>query len=245
MMRIVAHRGWSGLAPENTLAAFEMAMAEPDIYAVELDVHLSKDGVPVVIHDHTIDRTTDGHGNVSAYTLDELKRFDAGGWFDSRFAGERIPSLDEVLALAKGRCLLHVELKTAGDLYPGIEAKVVEALRKRGMTDQAVLSSFDHDSMMRAKEAGPEIDTCLIFLGKPVLLAEQLRITRASGLSIHYAYMTKKLMDQMEGLGIDTGLWTVDDPEHLAKIAAEYPQARVTTNYPDRLLGIVRQSAGA
>ncbi|SDW71940.1 glycerophosphodiester phosphodiesterase family protein [Paenibacillus sp. CF384] len=240
MVRIVAHRGCSGEAPENTMAAFELALSEPAIPMIELDVHLSKDGVPVVIHDHTLDRTTSGTGPVKAYTLEELRRFDAGSKFDPAFAGQGIPTLEEVLLLAKGCCKLHVELKMLANEYEGIEERVISLIQRHGMQEEVVLSSFNHDSMKRAHEIDPSIPTALIFLGKPTLLAEQLRYTGATGLSVHYGFVTQELVDEMTTLGMDLGVWTVDDSEVLARIIEAYPNIRITTNYPDRVLRIVR-----
>lgn len=242
---IVAHRGCSGEAPENTMAAFKLALSEPDIAMIELDVHLSKDGVPVVIHDHTLDRTTNGSGPVAAHTLEELRRLDAGGKFAAEFAAERIPTLEEVLELAKGRCTLHVELKMLGSEYAGIEEKVIALVRRHGMQNEVVLSSFNHDSMKRAHELDPSIPTGLIFLGKPTLLAEQLRYTGATCLSMHYAFVTRELVDEMTGLGIDVGVWTIDESETLARMIRDYPGIRITTNYPDRVLRIVRGEAAS
>jgi glycerophosphoryl diester phosphodiesterase len=241
MITIVAHRGWSGEAPENTIAAFKLAMTEPDIAIIELDVHLSKDGIPVVIHDHTLDRTTSGAGPVKSHTVDELRLLDAGGWFAPSFEGERIPTLEEVLLLAKGRCKLHVELKSMGDEYVGIEEKVIALIQRHGMQEEVVLSSFDHDSMKRANEIDPSIQTGLIFLGKPTLLVEQLRYTGAASVSMHYAFVTPDFVNEMAEHGFDLGVWTVDDSDILARIVEQYPNMRITTNTPDRLLRIVRE----
>ncbi|NBC70208.1 glycerophosphodiester phosphodiesterase [Paenibacillus sacheonensis] len=242
---IVAHRGCSGAAPENTMAAFKLALSEPDIAMIELDVHLSKDGVPVVIHDHTLDRTTNGSGPVAAYTLEELRQWDAGSKFAAAFADERIPTLEEVLELAKGRCTLHVELKMLANEYAGIEEKIISLVQRHGMQKEVVLSSFNHDSMKRAHEIDPSIATGLIFLGKPTLLAEQLRYTGATCLSMHYAFVTPELFDEMTGLGIDIGVWTVDEPDTLARMMRDYPGMRITTNYPDRVLRIARGEAAS
>ena len=176
---------------------------------------------------------------VQAHTLEELRELDAGGKFAPEFAGERIPTLEDVLVLAKGRCKLHVELKMLGNEYAGIEEKVISLVRRHGMQEEVVLSSFNHDSMKRAHELDASIATGLIFLGKPTLLADQLRHTGATSVSMHYAFMTPELAEEMAGLGIDLGVWTVDEPEVLARIIREYPGMRITTNYPDRVLRIV------
>lgn len=242
MTRIVAHRGWSGAAPENTMAAFKLAAAEPDIDYIELDVHLSKDGIPVVIHDHTLDRTTDGSGLVKEHTFEQLRRLDAGSWYSPAFADERIPSLEEVLDWCKGQCKLHIELKTMGDENKGLEVAVIDCVRRHGMQDEVVLSSFDHDSMKRASEIDQTIRTALIFLGKPTMLLEQLWYTGATGVSIHYAFITRSLVEEMAEHGIDLGVWTVDDTAHLASIIGHYPAVRITTNYPERAIRMKRSS---
>lgn len=124
---VIAHRGFSGQAPENTLASFQKAV-ELGSDMIELDVRFSKDGQVVVIHDDTIDRTTNGRGKVADYTLKELKQFDAGSWFAPQFSGERIPTLKEVLELVKGKVLVNIEIK---DESPG-QYKITD-LAERGL----------------------------------------------------------------------------------------------------------------
>ncbi len=139
----VGHRGAKGHAPENTLASFQLGM-EMGVTAVETDVHLSKDGEVVLIHDHTVDRTTNGHGFVKDLTLAELKKLDAGSWFAARFAGERIPTLTELLIWAKDKVGVAIEIKNGPIYYPGIAEKTIRLLREHGMERQAILISFDH-----------------------------------------------------------------------------------------------------
>src|SRR5881398_3007708 len=126
------HRGNPDECPENTLASFRSAI-ELGVDLIELDVHRSEDGGLAVIHDHLLDRTTDGSGLVRDYTMAELKRFDAGSWKDPRFKGERIPSLDEVLAVAKGHVGVTIEIKNLPLPYAGIEEAVVHAVKDAGM----------------------------------------------------------------------------------------------------------------
>lgn len=151
----VAHRGFSGKAPENTLAAIRMAIAMPFVHWMELDVQLSKDGVPVVIHDFTLDRTTNGHGKVKNMDWEHIRRLDAGSWKGRSFRGERVPSLEEVLSLASGRLRLNIELKTVGNMYPGIEQKVTDLISSKGMRDDVILTSFDTDVLKKIKEIAP------------------------------------------------------------------------------------------
>src|SRR3954452_5296438 len=155
-VRVNAHRGAMGYAPENTFAAFELAVAQ-GADMIEMDVHLTADNQCVVIHDETLERTTDGHGLVGEMTLAELQRFDAGSWFGSEFAGQHIPSLDEVLAWGHGRAIMNIEIKADPVPYEGIEARVVDLIRRHGMQDDVILISFDHRAIKRVKALAPEI----------------------------------------------------------------------------------------
>jgi len=145
--RVIAH--W-GLCPRTRLPrSKKRSRSAADMF--ELDVLLSRDGCVVVIHDDTLDRTTDGEGEVAAFTLAELKKLDAGSWFSEEFAGERIPTLEQALRLAKGRILVNVEIKTeaVGD---GIVAKALEIIDELDMKDNVVISSFDPKALSKARE---------------------------------------------------------------------------------------------
>ncbi|AFZ42335.1 glycerophosphoryl diester phosphodiesterase [Halothece sp. PCC 7418] len=154
MTNLIAHRGYSAIAPENTLASFQSALEQP-IIGVEFDVHLSRDGVPVVIHDATVDRTTNGQGNVATKTVKELQSLDAGSWFDPRFSQETIPTLSEVLELfASSNVHLYIELK-----YPQTWSfqganhliTLLETWR-----DRCTIISFDHKFITSLREQFPE-----------------------------------------------------------------------------------------
>jgi glycerophosphoryl diester phosphodiesterase len=145
---VAAHRGACRYAPENTVRAFEEAISR-GARAIELDVHLTGDGELVVIHDALVDRTTDGRGAVASLTTGEVGGLDAGSWYSPDFAGERVPTLDQVLRLTAGRARLNIELKS---VPPGpVAAKVVDAVTEHGAADRAVLMSFDLDSVLAAK----------------------------------------------------------------------------------------------
>src|SRR2546429_337761 len=141
------HRGNPAEYPENTLASFRSAI-ELGVDVIECDVHRSEDGRLPVIHDHLLDRTTNGSGLVRDHTMAELKRFEAGPWKDARFTDERIPSLDEARALAKGNVGVAIEIKNLPLPYPGIEELVVDAIRSAEMMGGVVVISFDHRSIM-------------------------------------------------------------------------------------------------
>jgi glycerophosphoryl diester phosphodiesterase len=143
---IIAHRGYRAKYPENTLAAFSAAL-DIGVKMIELDVMLTRDRKMVVIHDATLERTTDGHGQVNSYTLQELKELDAGSWFHPRFAGERLPALDEVLDLVSDRTLLNIEIKSnayeAHHPPDAIEKQVVELVRRKNALTSVLISSFE------------------------------------------------------------------------------------------------------
>src|SRR5918998_577244 len=133
--RVFGHRGAMGYAPENTFASFALAV-EQGVDAIELDVHLTADDEVVVIHDHHLERTTSGRGLVREHTLAEIRALDAGSRFDARFAGERVPTLAEVLDWARDRCVLDVEIKGGPAPYPDIAAHVVDLIRRHQMAER-------------------------------------------------------------------------------------------------------------
>jgi len=231
---IYAHRGWSAEAPENTMAAFRKALDAPYVAGIELDVQLSKDGVPVVIHDFTLGRTTTGHGLVKEKTLAELKALDAGSWFGEAFRGENIPTLAEALALCKGRAKVNIELKTAGDMYPGLAEAAVKVIREAGMEKEVYFTSFDHLTMLEAKSIAPDIRTGLLLGGRPVAMKYQFEATGADVLSIAYPCITPELVKETKELGIELFAWTIDDVEPIRAVAALDADIAICTNRPDR-----------
>jgi len=234
----MAHRGWSGKAPENTMAAVQLALSEPAIRAMEVDVQLSKDGVPVLFHDFTLERTTNGSGLLKDHTYEQLSLLDAGSWFGDAYAGEKIPALEEVLRVVKGRCTLNIELKTAGGLYPGIAQAVLELVERYEMKQQVYVTSFDHEVVKRVRQLDPTIKTGLILCGKPVLLPEQLQETGASILSMAYPYLTEDFVRATLDAGIDLIAWTVDDPQAIQTLINWHPGVQICTNHPDRMLAL-------
>lgn len=234
----MAHRGWSGKAPENTMTAIRLALAEPAIGAIEIDVQLSKDGVPVLLHDFTLERTTNGNGLVSAFTYEELRTLDAGRWFGEWYAGERIPSLEEVLQAVKGRCLLNIELKTAPGMHPGLSETVLALLERHNMKRDVYVTSFDHEEIRRFRSLDAEVRCGLIVCANPVMMLEQLREAGATVLSIAYPYLTEELANAAFEQGIEVIAWTVDDPQAIQQIVKTYTHVQICTNHPDRMLAI-------
>ena len=232
----MAHRGWSGKAPENTMTAIRLALAEPAIQGIEVDVQLSRDGVPILMHDFTLERTTNGTGLVKDHTLEELRKVDAGSWMNERFAGERIPTLEEALLAVKGRCTLNIELKATLEMYPGLAEKVLELLEKHEMKDQVYMTSFDHELIRHVRTLDASVQTGLIVLGRPVLVMEQLQAAGANVLSMEYRYLTQEFACSVIEQGYKVIAWTIDDADAIRTVMSWHPDLQVCTNHPDRML---------
>jgi glycerophosphoryl diester phosphodiesterase len=221
------HRGDPARHPENTLRSFASAI-ELGVDMVECDVHLSADGDLVVIHDHTVDRTTDGAGMVRALSTDDLRRLDAGG-------GERLPLLEEVIDLVRGRVGLVVELKQAPLPYPGLEPRLVDHLRGAGMVDQSAVISFFHPSVATVKRLEPRLQAGVLEVGRPVDPVALMRAAEADVYSPHWSGMDPELVSAVQAAGGAVGTWTVDDGVALAWVRHCGPDS-IFTNRPAEIL---------
>ncbi|CAM4238563.1 glycerophosphoryl diester phosphodiesterase [Paenibacillus endophyticus] len=230
----VAHRGWSSRAPENTMAAIRLALADPDVAWIEIDVHLSKDHVPVVIHDYTLRRTTNGKGDVKSLTADQITALDAGNWFSQKYQGEPVPTLAQVLQEAVGRCKLNIELKTDGIRYPHIEQKVLECIETYDALKEVVITSFHEGTLYRMKRLSDKIRTGLIIDGWRNTLPKELKELGADFLSISYTKLNKERVALMKEAGIQIMAWTINEKRAMRKIAALDPELMICTNYPER-----------
>lgn len=197
----MGHRGAKALEPENTLLSIKRAM-EIGVDAVEIDVHLTKDKEVVVIHDSTVDRTTNGKGPVGNYTLKEIKKLDAG-------KGGKIPTLEEVIDLVKGRVKLIVELKEEG-----VEDKVVELIKRHGLHGSAYVISFWHMAVKRIKEMDSRIKTGVLLVGCPVD-ACIARSASADALVMNYAFVNGEFVEKAHQEGLKVFIWNIDDPDML------------------------------
>jgi glycerophosphoryl diester phosphodiesterase len=227
----VGHRGAKGHAPENTFASFNLAV-EMGVNAVETDVHLSKDGEVVLIHDHTVDRTTDGRGFVKDMTLRELKRLDAGSWYDPRFAGQQIPTLSELLDWARDRVGVAIEIKNGPIYYPGIAEKVVRLLKDHSVERQAILISFDHLVLREAKMIAPEVATGILYVGRFVNEAGAARAAAADALHPNWAFVTPDLVENAHAAGLAVSPWCPNDLPTI-RLLNEMGVDSVGTDYPD------------
>jgi len=229
MVTITAHRGASGVAPENTMAAFRKAV-EQKADCIELDVQLSKDDRVVVLHDTTLKRTTNGRGKVADLTLEELKALDAGLWFSDDFKGERIPALDEVLAFARGKIDLNIEIKKQEKVAVVVD-KVVDLVAAFAMQDNCRITSFDPLVLGLVKVRNEALRVGLI-AGKR-LTKKQLQ-ERWEMLSLHYHFVNQKIVDHCRQSGCELHAWTVNEIADMEKMVTLGVDG-IITNHPERL----------
>ena len=235
----VGHRGASGYAPENTMSAFKLAK-EMGADMVELDVYRTKDGVLVVMHDADVKRTTDGEGKIEEMMLEQVKKLDAGSRYNPKFAGEKIPALDEVLEWAVAADIqVNIEIKGAG-----CEELVLAAIEKYKMRDKIIVSSFHHDYIKKIEEADPGIKT-----GALVKDIEDIdAIIAASGkpdaVNPRYNMVTKQIVDEAHKRGLAVNVYTVNDPLAMRQMISAGVDS-IITNYPDRLGSLINKKKKA
>ncbi len=249
-----AHRGGAGLAPENTLAAFRNAIAlGADV--LELDLHVSKDGELVVIHDPTVSRTTTGRGYVHELTVADLKRLDAGVHFHPRFAGERIPTLGEVLALVATQAPPHVRLNietkypSPGQYPPpppDFEAKVIEQVRAAGLLDRVIVQSFHYPSIRKVKALAPMVRTAALRAARDPTF-DPVAVVREVGADLwapQADQVTATVVETLHRAGIPVVPWTVNTPAEMERLLdagiGRLSGDGIITDYPDRLLQVLR-----
>ena len=170
----IAHRGYSELYSENTLPAFQKAI-EFGADMIELDVHLTRDGTPVVIHDNDIERTSNGKGDVAQFLLKELRQFDVDFKKTSGDSFVPVPTLEEVIDLVKGRVQLNIEIKNCPHRYKGIEEAIASLLIEKDFLSDTVVSSFDHFSLLTIKKIEPEIKIGMLYDSVWITFQEEVR----------------------------------------------------------------------
>lgn len=232
MTKIFAHRGFRGKFPENTMLAFrEAEKAGAD--GIELDVRLTKDGEVVIIHDATVDRTTEGKGAVSSLTLSELKTLNAGARFQKSRFREKIPTLDEFLQWMKPtRLICNIELKTETVNEHILEERVLALIRRYGLDDRIILSSFNHYSLVYCFRSAPHIETAVLYsegLYMPWVYAESIR---AKAIHPYYKVAPVELVHLSEQYGIRVRPFTVNEPEIMKKYF-EAGTTAIITDHPD------------
>ncbi|MGQ9523321.1 MAG: glycerophosphodiester phosphodiesterase [Armatimonadota bacterium] len=232
---IIAHRGYSAAAPENTLAALRLAAAvRADL--VEVDVRLTKDGVPVLLHDASLDRTTNGSGPLAGVTASAVKQLDAGSWFGSQFAKEPVPTLCEALKLAAEDRPLLLEIKETEASVPS-----AEVVRSAGAVDRVVVQSFLPDAVLAFRTTLPQVPAGFLvtpgkeddptssqWVAKVCALASECGAAFAA---VHYRAITPRLVEYLFRRGLSVWAWTVDDPADMKRLA-DWGVAGLITNNP-------------
>jgi glycerophosphoryl diester phosphodiesterase len=230
---ILGHRGASAVAPENTLAAFARAISD-GADGIEFDVRLSRDGVPVVIHDATLKRTGLIDRSVSELTAAKLQEIDVGKWFaesrpipQTEFLGEKLPTLAQVFELFRTtNGLLYIEMKCDKHAGTALAAKVVRLTRESGMVRQVVVESFDHSAIAAVKKIDSGVRTAALFepkLTRPISTVRRLKMVEvavdvgADEIALHHTLVSVRTIEKAKQAGLETVVWTVDDPVWIAR----------------------------
>lgn len=236
--KVWAHRGASGYAPENTIAAFRKAV-QMKADGVELDIQLSKDGEPVVIHDETVDRVSDREGFVRDFTLNELRKIDVSLPVPG-FGFERIPTLAEVLEELKPTgMMINIECKTGIFFYPGLEEKMIKLVQDMHMTDRIWCSSFNHESVRKVQRLCPEMKTG--FLISDVIIDVADYTAKNGAMALHpalYHMQDEELIGKCKRNGLAVHVWTVNKRQDMRTLCKAGVDA-IITNYPDIARNVV------
>ena len=245
-IKIIAHRGGSNLAPENTMAAFQNAL-KLGVDMIEIDIEQTIDSYVVVIHDTKVDRTTNGKGKVDSLTYSYIKTLDAGSWYDSRFKGEKISTLEEVLQAINGKATVLIEIKSGDELYPGIEKRTVEAIQRFNAHSWTIVQSFNKKTVERVKILDTKIITYYL-LGRNFksyyhsLQAKnkknEIQEFLYDGIAVHYSLLTAASVDSVKQMGLGVFTWTVDEEDDMTKMI-EYGVDGIITDSPDKLIELI------
>ncbi|MCF8001740.1 MAG: glycerophosphodiester phosphodiesterase [Halanaerobiales bacterium] len=231
-INIIAHRGSSKAAPENTKSAFKQAIKD-QADGIELDVHLTADNQVIVIHDPTIDRTSKGKGFIKNFKLNELKQYEFGSFFDEKFKNEKILTLTEALEIIKNLSFINIEIKKGYNINQGIEEEVLKSIEKINLKNEIIISSFNHESLKMIKNIRNDIKIAPLLyarLNKPWDYAINLS---AEYLHLYYKLVNKEIIEKCHQHGIKVNVFTVDEKYDLNKMI-NYEVDGIITNYPIR-----------
>ena len=244
---IIAHRGASGNAPENTLSAVKLAIGIK-VDMIEIDVHLSKDNIPVVIHDNILDRTTNGKGKVKDYTISDLKTLDAGNWFSKNYQHERIPTLEEVIDLTKGNCILLIEIKNGSSIYPNIENIIIDTIKNKKAEKDCIIQSFEDEVLdnLRKLKCPIEIQKLVtrdipflpLHLDSKLKFGSILDYKNVTAINPYYKSVNKDFVDKIHASGKKTFIWTVDKEIEMNRLI-NLGVDGIITNFPEKLKAII------
>jgi glycerophosphoryl diester phosphodiesterase len=247
-IQAVGHRGAAGIAPETTIESFQHAI-QLGVDAVEADIHRSRDGVLVAIHDEDVSRTTNGKGLIRDLTLSQLKALDAGSWFNRsfpekarpEFAGLRIPTLQEVVDTVKeSGADLFIETKNPERYQPDLESSLLDLIRRNGMERRVRVLSFSAQSLRRIKALNASISTVLLIAAPDRNLVQESLEISAEEIGILHTRATPAHVAEAHRNGLSISVWTVDEPDDLERVIALGVDG-ITSNFPDRLVQRLRR----
>ena len=229
---IQAHRGASAYAPENTLPSFQLAV-DMGADGIECDIHLSRDGKFVVCHDHTVNRTSNGTGEISALSLEEIKALDFGAKFNPKYAGTPAPTLEEMLDVVRGMKVINIEIKRFEHAM-GLNASLdlfYSILQQYEIIGKTIVSSFDKLALRRLKQLHPDVYTCLLYdkMKSPAATAQKLG---CSAIHPYYGFLSKRTVNSAHARKLKVNCWTVDDADEIAYMI-DLGCDGIITNRPD------------
>lgn len=236
MTKVFAHRGASGYAPENTLAAFQLAM-DLGAEGIELDVQMTSDKELVVIHDETLDRTTNGKGWVKDHTIAQIKKLDAS-MGSTQYPDQTVPTLDEVFALLEDtQMFINIEIKNSRVPYPGISQEVLSRIDNRDWEHRVIISSFNHMTLAELRQLGSLVNTGMLFqdvLFEPWAYAHQLW---ATAMHPHFMYVdaVPNFVTEAHNSLLEVNVWTVNEAEDMDRMIGVRVDS-IITNFPDLAL---------
>lgn len=237
-MLVFGHRGASAYAPMNTIPAFELA-AQQGAHGIELDVHRSKDGFPVIVHDFTVDKATNGSGRVVDMTLAQLKELDTGSWFGDAFRGVRIPTLDEVFEAVGKRLFINVEIKSESETTDGVEQVVADCIARHAMSERVIVSSFNPHALLRFYQIMPQVP--IGFLHMPDVEDKLLDVMRDVPHQARHPYhvaIDAQYAASIKSQGYYINTWTVNDPSRAIALE-QLGVDMVITDKPDVILAVL------
>ncbi|MCL4373173.1 glycerophosphodiester phosphodiesterase [Candidatus Parvarchaeota archaeon] len=240
MPLVYGHRGAAIEAPENTLPSFKLAK-KLGVYGVEMDLHTSKDGELIVMHDETLDRTTNGSGLIHLHTIEEIKRLDAGFKFGKRWKGTRVSTLREVFE-GLGRINYYLEIKQSSKIYPGIEEKMLNLISEFNLKNNVQIISFDFDSLEIVRELDKTIITGLLYTGKSSWFIDIAKTLKINFLQPSFNLIYQEDIEIARKNGFKVAAWTVDTVEEI-KRAIDLKVDSITSNNPRLVLRMLKRYA--
>ncbi|SEB40233.1 glycerophosphodiester phosphodiesterase family protein [Paenibacillus sp. GP183] len=237
--RVMAHRGSSRTAPENTVSSIRKAIQDGAGYA-EIDLQETADGVVVLMHDYNVHRTTGINKNMWEIRFEELRQASAGEWFNPRFHEEKVPTFEEVVNTAKGNIKLNIELKNNGH-QKRLAEKTVEILKQKHFNHDCVVTSFDVGLLKTVKSLDREIKTGLIIGDKPATLENVLKSQDYEAISINYTVINQDFIKLAKENHKEVFAWTVNDPKIMSDLL-NLGVNNIITNHPDRLIQLLHKT---